>query len=385
MSLRQIITTEIAAATREGRDFSFSTAVKARLVKKYGVEAVYTTLTEEIRRADIPCIDCYNNEADVSGLISRVQNDAQKLVDAHMAWTFKGAPANAAATLGQLLSPSTQASMLSTCFSGCQRYHFKCSKAPTPSDNWANDELAKHIRKNMANGKDALSRNRLRVKCMQLDGSNYPTAFPISVALWICKREANRRSVPRLACVIDPCAEWGDRLAGAHLSGVVEQFVCIDPSIVSNEICQRVHAKLSTATRSQMRMSTISRGAEKLDLPWPEADLVFTSPPCAQLECYDFAGSPEDGQAWRLEDFREDFLVPLMQNAANSVRARRGRIIINIANTLRKGETLISVLLDAAERADLRWAETLGMRLSNRMTTADKDALRAEPLFVFEF
>ena len=103
-------------------------------------------------------------------------------------------------------------------------------------------------------------------------------------------------------------------------------------------------------------------------------------------ECYNFNGGADDGQAWRLKNFKDGFLVPMMQNAANAIRARHGRVIINIANTVKsaKGEHLVDDLLEAAEAAGLRWVETLGMRLSTRMSAANKDTLRAEPLFVFE-
>jgi hypothetical protein len=86
-----------------------------------------------------------------------------------------------------------------------------------------------------------------------------------------------------------------------------------------------------------------------------------------------------------MANFRDDFLVPMMQNAANATRARRGRVMINIANTNKAagGENLVADLLHAAELANLRWVETLGMALSTRMS-AKKDQVRAEPIFVFE-
>ena len=149
--------------------------------------------------------------------------------------------------------------------------------------------LAKRIVKNLThpgNAKEALSRNRLRVGCMQMYGCHYPSAFPISVAVWIYKREAERRGVGKLACVVDCCAGWADRLAAAHISGVVEHFVAMDPWHVSNHICRRVHDKLSErAGDDPMRLTLLSRGAERMDAeaPWPDADLVFTSPPYAKL------------------------------------------------------------------------------------------------------
>ena len=84
----------------------------------------------------MPCIDPYHPAADIGAMVARVEKDAEKVADSgEVEWTFKGVPVNA--VLGQLLTPSTTAGMLSTHFSGYERYHEKCHKAVTPAENWA--------------------------------------------------------------------------------------------------------------------------------------------------------------------------------------------------------------------------------------------------------
>jgi hypothetical protein len=117
---------------------------------------------QEIRRVGMPCIDPFNPDQDVSALISRVKKEAAKMGDGGAeAWTFKGETLQDVKK-SILLTPSTSSGMLSTYFSGYERYHEKCHKSPTPAENWARDELvAKRIVKNLTypgNAKEALSR-----------------------------------------------------------------------------------------------------------------------------------------------------------------------------------------------------------------------------------
>jgi hypothetical protein len=197
-------------------------------------------------------------------------------------------------------------------------------------------------------------------------------------------------------------------LAGALIAGsaVVENYLGIDPWDVSNRLCERIRTKLSSEPRPvnvEIRSEIAQRGG------WPDADLVFTGPPYAALERYNYdspKGSEEsDGQAWRLVasgKFFSDFIVPLMQNAANATRNLRGRVIINIANTTKRdgGEYLTRDILTAANMAGLgkchhhccvatyfsELVEIFGMRLSDRQTSKKHgdQMKRGEPFFVFE-
>jgi hypothetical protein len=141
-SLSEIIRAEIEASQRERRDFSFSSTMKMQLLDTYGLDAVRDTLMQEIRRVGMPCIDPFNPDQDIGALISRVKKEAAKMGDgpegaAKEAWTFKGAEGAQDAKKSILLTPSTSSGMLSTYFSGYERYHEKCHKSPTPAENWA--------------------------------------------------------------------------------------------------------------------------------------------------------------------------------------------------------------------------------------------------------
>jgi hypothetical protein len=389
--LDDIIREELAAARTEGRDFSFSVSQKSELADRFGADVVCETLIREIRSARMACIDPFRPGQDISALVARVTKDASCLDKRPSSWFYKLGHQNIVHESAVLLRPVTTAGMISTHFHGDLRYSQKMSaRARSGAENWNDDAaLRKIIANNLKDKKPALSRNRLRVNCLQLFGCKYATAFPVSVAVWIFKREAARRPGGVLACCIDPCAGWGDRLLGALIAGdCVTRYVGIDPWDVSREACMRACAAFPTAGN----VSLLQQTAECAE-PWPEADLVFTSPPYAKLECYNQGGNPQDGQAWRLVDtkaFFSAFLAPLMQKAAAATRRLRGRVIININNTPKSagGSSLTSDLAVAAERAGLVLVETFGMTLSVRApkTTFEHGAscLRAEPFFVFE-
>jgi DNA modification methylase len=138
-------------------------------------------------------------------------------------------------------------------------------------------------------------------------------------------------------------------------------------------------------------VSLLVKGAEDQSEPWPEADLVFTSPPYAQKECYNCASNdPNDGQAWRLctaKKFTSHFLEPMMQNAAQSTLARKGRVIINISNTEVKegGPTLVDDVIHSGEKAGLTLTDIIGLRVGTRSYNKTKDAVpRGDPCLVFE-
>lgn len=71
MSLEQVFREEIELSRAEGRDFSFSSTQKAALLAEHGLDAMRDTLIREIRRVDMPCIDPFDNEADVSSMVAR--------------------------------------------------------------------------------------------------------------------------------------------------------------------------------------------------------------------------------------------------------------------------------------------------------------------------
>lgn len=400
-SLWQQIFCEVDTARRERRDFSFSKEAKMEMVEQYGLDTVCNTLLRAIRETNTPLADPLHLEDDLTSGIKAVRKASANLTKTQPAWGYQEGDKTIVYQAGEtiLLSDKSAVSKaLSTRLSGYERYHAKVNTGPTGADNWANDNvLLSRIRNNMTNAenikKEALSRNRVRAGLLQTHGCHYPTAFPISVVLWVLQREAARRPNGRLVRYIDPCAGWGDRLTGALLagSGVVENYLGIDPWTVSNDVCRRIHEKLGSLeppplVQVEIRSEMAQKGG------WPDADLVFTGPPYAALERYNCeGGSTDDGQAWRLAadgKFGTEFLLPLLHNAAEATRALRGRVIINMANTKKKdgGEFLTRDVVYLAGLAGLVHVETFGMKLSDRLTSKNhgSDVKRGEPFFVFE-
>ena len=364
-----IIDEEILKAKSENRDFNISAKTKILLCEKHTIPVVVDRVLKQIRISNTLMIDPPDLKSDISKLISRVVVESEKLGKKSLSWMYK--IGKEVVTFNKdtttLLSCSTTSGMLSTYFSGHVRYSKKMSaKAPSVADNWASDKiLEKVITNNLSNPKnqkEALSRNRLRVGCMQMFGCQYATSFPISVVLWILKREAKLRPNGKLHRFIDPCAGWGDRLAGALIAGgdVVENYTGIDPWEVSNNLCATIAAKLE----SSVKVEILSKPAQDMSEPWPDSDLCFTSPPYAALECYNVESeTSDDNQAWRLcseNKFTSHFIIPMLKNASNSTRRLNGRIIINIGNTKEsaKGTQLTKDLVTAAEKEGLELCET---------------------------
>jgi hypothetical protein len=394
-----VIFDTISAARVDNSDFSIPHQTKKLLCDTYSVPAVVQCTLDAIRKTQTPVIDETNWVQDIASLISRVETESRKMSNIKVAWQYRIGKESVVfqAQDSILLSCSTVAGTLSTYLSGPERYRQSVSNAPTPAENWANDMvLTKVLTNNLQNpknSKEALSRNRLRVGCMQVYGCQYPTSFPVSAMVWILRREASMRPNGKLFRMIDPCAGWGDRLAGAMIAGstIVEHYLGIDPWTVSNKLCENIRAKFSSS--SQVHVDILSARAEEEGRAWPDCDLVFTSPPYAKLECYGVKdGAADDGQAWRLCEsgsFATAFLAPLLRNAARCTRALNGRIIINIGNTKPKhgGDRLTVQLVEEATRAGLVLVETFGMRLSVRAPESTfshgSDIVRAEPFFVF--
>lgn len=395
-----ILHVEISSAKSEKRDFSISHQTKKILCETHGIESVVEYALDQIRSSNTLVIDETDWNQDITSLISRVEKESHKLDKIKVAWMYNIGKESVIfqPTEAILLSCSTNSGMLSTYLSGPIRYRQQVSNSPTPEMNWNTDlVLRKAMTNNLSNpknAKEAFSRNRLRVGCMQIYGCHYPTSFPISVMIWILRREASMRPSGKLFRVIDPCAGWGDRLAGAMIAGtnVVENYVGIDPWEISNTLCDNIRKKLMSNSNVNVIIMT-KRAENELD-DWPESDLVFTSPPYGMLEQYNIKdGNSDDGQAWRLcesGNFITSFIEPMLRNAAKCTRSLNGRVIINIGNTKPKqgGSRLTEDLKEAAIRAGLVLTETFGMRLSVRAPDSSfshgSPQVRAEPFFVFQ-
>jgi hypothetical protein len=398
------IDAEFVAAKEEMRDFSFSVVEKKNFISLFGVDHLAEIIIEHVRRHEMGVINGEVVSERLPPLVARVKTELEKIEKKGAPWTYvvgkakKKVVHDAEDTI--LLRPTTSGGMLSTALSGCERYAQRMvAKKPTPLENWKTDAILKKAIFYLCTNaikleSEALSRGRLRVFCMQGQGCQYPSAFPISVVMWILKREAALRPNGVLTRYVDPCAGWGDRLTGALLVGksVCHEYVGIDPWQVSNQTC----AKIYRALKSEFTCiaTILKQGAEDLSKPWPEAELCFTSPPYGSLECYNIdSKDANDQQAWKLATkgkFISDFICPLMVNAAKCTKRLNGRVIINIGNVLtdKKGcADLTKRVVEKAQEAGMVLVETFGMSLSVRATpTTSKhgqQCFRGEPFFVF--
>jgi len=399
-SVRALVDAELDRAISENRDFSFSVSLKKKFISAVGVPTLVQILLESLRSRNVDVIGT-PPRAELPALVRRVLGEAERLERPNVRWSYKFGESGQDIIVSDsmLLCTSSPGQMLSTALSGEERYRSRIvAKTPTPSENWRNDAmLRKAITHNCTDmpylETEALSRGRLRVFCMQGNGCHYPTSFPISIVVWLLRREAKLRPTGVIGSFLDPCAGWGDRLAGAMISGkkCCERYIGIDPWETSHKVCEKIRNLLETEDSCTV---SLLRGTAQNGANWPDVDLVFTSPPYADLECYNLDdGHKEDGQAWRLvetETFVSGFLKPMIENAARATKAKNGRVIINLGNIAKKKSRyskLTEFLVKTAKSAGMRLVETFGMSLSVRAPKTSSEhgseVYRGEPFFIF--
>lgn len=397
MTLNSILKEEILNAQAECREFSFSVATKKKLIREYGVPKIAKELIKCIRRykVEIANDDCNMTKLESSGkLILRSLPRLSK----NVTWTYKEDSEPIIFESGEtaLLIPSSMSLQMSTILNGKARYTTKISHHPTPNDNWNNDEMLRkaivYICTNPTKlEREALSQNRIRVFCLQGNGCRYPTAFPIPVAVWIYRLQA--KELGKSLKILDPCAGWGDRLAGAKLAGIgtCKEYIGIDPWRTAIDTCKKVEK--ACRIFSDCKISLKRARAEDPDSKWPDVDLVFTSPPYGALEKYGLDDEDNSSQAWTLVEDSEficKFLLPLMKKSALATKKNSGRVIINIGNNpSARDETsrLTSAIIDCAVEAGLEYVSTIGMALSVRAPKTSHTNIpsaRGEPCFIFQ-
>lgn len=358
----------------KGAEFHFTKDEKKELVGFFGPERAADIIFNAIREREIGVCDDVMSQEDF-----RVDIPSLKVSTSERTQWQSGS----AIFFGTVLGTSTAALSLSTTLSGFERYHAKISiKKPSPKEQWENDVILKQaIFDNLTRllEKEALSRNRIRVHLLMGNGCVYPTAFPVSIVCWLLRRESELVE-GRPISFFDPCAGWGDRLAGALLVGknVCSSYVGVDPWWKARGACEKVRNKLQSASTCNVQI--INESCVSPAFEWPEADVCFTSPPYADLECYGCDEEDQDErQAWRLqgEAFLENFIKVMFQKCRSPV------FMLNIAGT-KKLPDLVNQTIEVAETSSpyrLSRELTVGMSLSNRPTK--QGIVRAEPLLYF--
>ena len=114
--------------------------------------------------------------------------------------------------------------------------------------------------------------------------------------------------------VLDPCAGWGDRLCGAVASGVVEEYVGVDPNGELFIGYSKLIAGLKNHYECTTRITMILQAFEDANhfLPKDYFDVVFTSPPFFDYELYN-EGNPT------YRDWEKEFFTPLVDGSLGAL------------------------------------------------------------------
>ena len=170
--------------------------------------------------------------------------------------------------------------------------------------------------------------------------------------------------------VLDPCAGWGDRLAGAIGCGRVSSYLGYD----ANSSLQEGYTKqLAHYFGDQYKPFKVVHGAfEDATLP-PEAyDVVFTSPPYFNTEFYSV---DEEQSTYRYPDWDSwvrGFCHPLIEKSTGTL-VRGGHLLLNVADG-----PLVQVFKDLALGVGLTfvgyWVYLIGATKKEPVLVWRKDA-----------
>ena len=127
---------------------------------------------------------------------------------------------------------------------------------------------------------------------------------------------------------VDPSAGWGDRQVGSYYSGLITQYIGIDPNPGLQQVYPRILEGLDQTHQRPVKREFIE-GCSEDHVTWEqvknlvgdkEIDLIFTSPPYWGTEKYALASS-YDNQSWHKypskNSWTEGFLNPLIKHSIN--------------------------------------------------------------------
>lgn len=384
---------EMEAAVAERRDFRLSKQRLTEWVEEYGKERVAEACLRALREAQVPLLLSHVDliEKRVGNIKKHVPNMAKRDV----VWSYKINDNNTLVEAPEgsvLLKMNPVLRGLNTILSGperlSRRYH---PKIISVAELWDDDF---HVRRGIAY---LLQKNftQVQLRAFLMQRTGYYTPFPVPVAYWIYNEFSSRLNRPLR--IFDPCAGWSDRLAAALISepSVVASYHAIDPWEVTRGVCEKTLGLFPRGRTEKESFGIYEGRAEDPDTPFPESDLVFTSPPYGDLEIY--SGDPEsDASTREINDFLTGFLSPLLHKASKAVEQSQGYVVINLGNNTRPGlpkdskevsGRLTEHLVELAQEAGLVLVETLGMSLTSRnwhSPTERPRSTRAEPIFVFQ-
>jgi hypothetical protein len=387
-----LITLEIQEAKQELRDFKFKPDLLKALHEKFGAQIVTDKIIQEIRKNNISVYDRAKPRNITSDIATLLQESKTMVESENSQWGYDIGPYKNSSVIkvqGLLLKAAYHSPRFSTYLSGYERHRHKMSeKTNSAEENWNKDNVLRSAI-NSIGTKRAVSRTEIVKTCKTKYNGQFPTAFPIAVVIWILNRESRRLGRP-LERYIDPSAGWGDRLAASLIAGpnIVKTYMGIDPWDVSQTLGRHI---MDIIGPNGVKVELVKTTAQDKTNPWPDCDLVFTSPPYGDMECYNVENKEsEDGQAWRLcknNNFINGFIKPMLENAANATKKLDGRIIINITNFKKsvnvEGQYITEYIVKVAESIGLELTETFGMKVSS-VGSNKLDYVKGEPFFVFK-
>lgn len=178
--------------------------------------------------------------------------------------------------------------------------------------------------------------------------------------------------------VLDPCGGWGDRLTGFLASSTVKEITVIDP----REGAVKGYKEQFHFTTTSKTLTAIKGKAEEElpKLPDGHFDLILTSPPYFNLETYIDKDGAKAGQWETLDDYKENFLKPMLTQSARLLR-EGGLLAINVDDKPKEKVYICETTVDTLKEAGLRFIGIAG--LEKAVWTKDKKTKVAEPIFIF--
>lgn len=182
--------------------------------------------------------------------------------------------------------------------------------------------------------------------------------------------------------IVDPCAGWGDRLAGFYASKYGKEYFGID----ANKNLQdgyKEQIKEYSKIFSNKKANIIYNAIEDTELS--QCDLVFTSPPYFGVERY----SKDDKQSYlryrKLDQWLEKFLFKLIYKSYISLICG-GHLVLNISDVY-MNHTVNSIcepMIKYAESIGFKLINIYGIKMSKRINSrSDKKGIFCEPLYIF--
>jgi len=205
------------------------------------------------------------------------------------------------------------------------------------------------------------------------------THFRASVAAHLCRTESARH-------VLDFSAGWGDRLTGFLSSPCVESITLVDPRGGSIRACKRQHSFVG----SKQDLITKQGPAEEVlpTLPSQSYDLILTSPPYYDLECYGETEVEARGQIRSrvdsLDGYHSSFLSPVLEQCLRLLRPEGGLLALNVDDNPRRGIRICQKVIDLCLSIGLVPVGTSGLRKGRGFGKGCQTSVPlAEPIYLF--